>query len=124
MPTDVLPGELREFLESHVDSVAQLEALLLLQNGPDVKWDPQSIAKRLYTEEKEALSTLTHLAEVGLILWCQNVYKFEPRTTELRQRVSLLAQYYRTHLIPITNLVHTRPQRIQQFADAFKLRKE
>ena len=38
--------------------------------------------------------------------------------------VELLAEHYKRHLIPITNLIHAKPRRIRQFADAFKLKKD
>ena len=38
--------------------------------------------------------------------------------------VALLAEHYKRHLIPITNLIHAKPRRIRQFADAFKLKKD
>ena len=124
MPDDVLPAELREFLENHIDSIAQLEALLLLRSAPDVLWDPQATAKRLYVGEREALGALAHLTTHGLIGRHANGYRFDPRSDELLRGVSLIAEYYTTRLIPITKLIHTKSQRIQQFADAFKLKKD
>ena len=124
MSDQPLPAELREFLTEHIDSIAQLEALLLLRDGPDVAWDAQSTAKRLYIGEQEALEALAQLAAHGLIARGASSYKFDPQSEELSRMVDLLADYYRRYLIPITNLIHAKPHRIQQFADAFKLRKD
>jgi hypothetical protein len=39
--------------------------------------------------------------------------------------VNQVAACYAKYLIPVTNLIHTKPRtRVQEFADAFKLRKE
>jgi hypothetical protein len=124
MPDDVLPAALRGFLEDHIDSIGQLEALLLLRDARGVAWDPQTTAKRLYVGEQEALDVLTHLTAHRLINRVGNRYRFDPQSDELLRAVDLLADYYRTHLIPITNLIHAKPRRIQQFADAFKLKKD
>jgi hypothetical protein len=124
MPDDALPAELRGFLEDHIDSIAQLEALLLLRKAPEVVWDPQAAAKRLYVGDAESLAVLAHLAAHGLIRRDGGGYRFDPRSDELLRAASLLADYYRTHLIPITNLIHAKPRRIRQFADAFKLKKD
>ena len=36
-----------------------------------------------------------------------------------------LAEIYAKHLVPVTNLIHSKPKpRIQEFADAFRLRKD
>ena len=124
MPDDALPAELRDFLEAHIDSVAQLEALLLLRSSPGVVWDAAATAKRLYVGEQEALGVLAHLGTRGLVRRDGNGYMFDPQSDELSSAIRLLADHYRTHLIPITNLVHAKPGRIQEFADAFKLKKD
>ncbi len=122
--SDQLPAELREFLARHIDSIAQLEGLLLLRSGPDQVWDPQAAAKRLYISEQEAVETLAHLAAHGFLAHDTSGYKFGPQSDELLRTVELLAEHYRRHLIPITNLIHAKPRRIRQFADAFKLKKD
>jgi hypothetical protein len=124
MPDDVLPAELRGFLEDHIDSIAQLEALLLLRNAPDASWDPQATAKRLYVEDAQVHAVFEHLATHGLVRREGDRYRFDPQSDDLLGAISLLADYYRTHLIPITNLIHAKPRRIQQFAEAFKLKKD
>ena len=122
--SEPLPAELREFLETHIDSIAQLEALLLLRDSPGVAWDARAIAKRLYVGEQDALGALAHLATHGLVARSESRYTFDPQSEELSRGCVLLAEYYRAYLIPITNLIHAKPRRIQQFADAFKLKKD
>ena len=120
---DPLPAELRNFLARHIDSIAQLEALLLLRAAPEV-WDVPRTAGRLYVGEQEAAETLAHLAAHGLLAHAPGGYRFCPATRELLDMAALLADHYRRHLIPITNLIHAKPRRIREFADAFKLRKD
>jgi hypothetical protein len=121
--SDPLPAELREFLVRHIDSIAQLEALLLLRAAPDEVWDVPRIARRLYVGEQEASETLAHLAAHGLLARGPSGYRFYPLTQELLDMASILAEHYRRHLIPLTNLIHAKPRRIRQFADAFKLKR-
>ena len=124
MSDQLLPHDLLEFLARHIDSIAQLEALLIARAAPDTVWDAQSASKRLYIGEQESSDTLAHLAEHGLLIRELAGYKFCPQSPELSRGVELLAEYYKRHLIPITNLIHAKPRRIRQFADAFKLRKD
>lgn len=124
MPEELIPAELREFLARHVDSIVHLEALLLARGSPETAWDVVTTAKRLYIGEQEAIETLAHLVEQGLVVRQDTGYKFGPRSQELEQLVDLLAHHYVRHLIPITNLIHAKPRRIRQFADAFKLKKD
>jgi hypothetical protein len=122
--SDPLPGELRDFLARHIDSISHLEALLLLRSASDAAWDAHATAQRLYVGAQEASEVLAHLAAHGLLSGDASGYRFDPASPDLREMADLLAEHYKHHLIPITNLIHAKPRRIRQFADAFKLKKE
>lgn len=124
MTDQPLPAELQEFLAKHIDSIAQLEALLLLRDAPDVAWDVQATARRLYIDDQQASHVLAHLCAEGLVESEAGTFRFRPRSDELSRLAGLLDEYYRRYLVPITNLIHAKPRRIQQFADAFKLKKD
>jgi hypothetical protein len=124
MADDPVPKHLRDFIARHIDSVAELEALLLLRNNPAESWSGDLVAKRLYIAPAEALEILAHLCRDGL-LSCENqVFRYDCATPELRQTVDELADSYRRQLIPITKLIHAKPRRIRAFADAFKFTKD
>jgi hypothetical protein len=122
--SEPLPGELRDFLARHIDSIAHLEALLLLRSAADGAWDAHAAAGRLYIGAQEASEVLAHLAAHGLLSLDESGYRFDPASSDLRDMADLLAEHYKRHLIPITNLIHAKPRRIRQFANAFKLKKE
>ena len=124
MPDQTLPAELQEFLAKHIDSIAQLEALLLLRESPAMAWQGQNLAKRLYIEEQEAQQVLSHLSAHGFVVRESEACRYAPANDELERLTGLLADHYRRHLIPITNFVHSKPRRIRQFADAFKLKRD
>ena len=124
MMDEPLPAELREFLAQHIDSIAQLEALLLLRGVPDIVWDVESIARRLYIDEQQASQVLAQLCAEGLVEAEAGTFRFRPQSGELLRMAALLDDHYRRYLIAITNLIHAKPRRIQQFADAFKLKKD
>jgi hypothetical protein len=123
MTDDVLPDEVRDFIQRHIDSVAQLEALLLLRANPDMNWDIAGTAQRLYTSQEEIADVLARLCADGLIGCRDNTFCYEC-TAEMQRKVDLLANVYGRHLIPVTNLIHAKPRRIREFADAFKFRKD
>ena len=54
MVDDGIPAELRDFIAKSIDSVAQLEALLLLRANPETSWDVVQLARRLYVNEAES----------------------------------------------------------------------
>jgi hypothetical protein len=121
---DLIPEDLRDFVLRHIDSIAQLEALLLLRRNPTEAWTADVAAKRLYTTEAEATNVLDQLCADGLLICTDGSYHFDPQSDEQRQMIDLLAESYRRHLIPVTNLIHGKPRRLREFSDAFKIRKE
>ena len=124
MADDPVPKGLRDFIARYIDSVAQLEALLLLRSNPAERWGTEPIARRLYIGPGEALEILERLARDGLVRGENGVFHYDCATPELRQAVDELAETYRRQLIPITKLIHAKPPRIRAFADAFKFTKD
>jgi hypothetical protein len=124
MADDPVPKHLRDFVARHIDSVAALEALLLLRNNPAESWSAELVAKRLYIAPGEALDILAHLCRDGLLSCADQIFRYDESTPELRQTVDELAENYRRQLIPITKLIHAKPRRIRAFADAFKFTKD
>jgi len=119
-----IPADLRDFILRYIDSVAHLEALLLLRAEPGTDWDLSSTARRLYTTEKQAGEILAQLCAEGLLAGENGVYRYGSPSAETLAMIDRLADSYAKHLIPITNLIHGKPRRIRQFADAFKFRKD
>lgn len=123
MVDDVIPGDVRDFILRHIDSVAQLEALLLLRANSSETWDTTRAASRLYAREPEIRDTLMQLCADGLVACKDDIFRYEC-SPDLEAAVTRLADVYRHHLIPVTNLIHTKPRRIREFANAFKFRKD
>jgi hypothetical protein len=124
MTDEPIPADLREFILRNIDSVAHLEALLLLRANPQTSWDIPAVAGRLYTAEKQASEVLVQLCAEGLILCENDLYRYGGQSSETLAMIDRLAEFYAKQLIPITNLIHGKPRRIRQFADAFKFRKD
>ena len=124
MSEELIPADIREFIVNCIDSIAQLEALLLLQREPNAGWSSGEIAGRLYIKEADALEVLERLRGEEFVSKSDDTYRFDPKPEERREIVARLADLYARHLIPVTDLVHTKPPRIRAFADAFKLRKD
>jgi hypothetical protein len=121
---DLISEDLRDFILRHLDSIAQLEALLLLRRNPNETWTAGTAAKRLYVSESEAANVLEHLCSNGLLSVSDDRFRFDCQNDDEREMVERLAESYARHLIPVTNLIHTKPRRLREFSDAFKIRKE
>lgn len=123
MTDESIPADLREFILRYIDSVAHLEALLLLRASPQTAWNVASVAQRLYTNEQQAGEVLAQLCADGLLSSQDELYRYSGLSAEHVALIDRLAASYTKQLIPITNMIHGKPRRIRQFADAFKFRK-
>jgi hypothetical protein len=121
---ELIPPDVREFVLTYIGSIAHLEALLLLARGPDERWGEADVAAHLYIDAEEAKAVLDQLCDAGLLRCGDEGYWFNGEPPGQRDMVQRLAAIYAQHLIPITNLVHSRPVGIRAFAAAFKLRKD
>jgi hypothetical protein len=124
MTDEPIPADIRDFVMRHIDSVTQLEALLLLRGNPGETWDLPTTAKRLYANEQEVAEVLALLCNDGLLSASDGIYRYDCATPQERDLVDRLADIYSRQLISVTNMIHAKPRRIRQFADAFRLRKD
>jgi hypothetical protein len=128
-----IPEDLRRFVLTSVPSVPFLEALLLLRANPGQQWSAETLSGRLYISERTAQALLDELCRAAMARPCTardpqaraHTYSYAPASEQLRERIDLLAELYARHLVDITHLIHsTLERKAQQFADAFRLRKE
>jgi hypothetical protein len=124
MADDLIPDDLRDFILGYFDSIAQLEALLLLRENPSEKWTAETTAKRLYIDTRQAAAILPRLCEDGLLGGQNEVYYFECTDAGKKSMIDRLASLYARHIVPVTNIIHSKPHRIQEFADAFRIKKD
>jgi hypothetical protein len=123
MTDEIVPPDIKDFILANIDSIAQLEALLLLRANAGRQWDAGAVAQRLYVGQHEGQDILTRLSAQGLISHQDGSYSYGP-APDTAALIDRLALVYARHLIPITSIIHQRPGRIQEFADAFKLKRK
>ncbi len=125
-----IPEDIRRFVLTSIPSVPLLEALLLLRATEGEFWSDTRLAARLYIAEKTAHSLMAELCRSGMIEACENAqhgfsYCYQPHSQELRLTIDTLADLYARQLVEVTHLIHSKLDRkAQQFADAFKWRKD
>jgi hypothetical protein len=128
MDQKFIPDDIAQFVTEKIDSVAELEALLLLRNAPEREWTARELSKRLYLGDQDAVDILAALAAKGLALCkagevCE--YKYQPGLPDVVKMIDRLCDIYTKQIVPVTNLIHSKSKiRVQEFADAFKLRKK
>jgi len=124
-----IPEDIRRFVLTSIPSVPFLEALLLLRADPARPWRRDTLAQRLYVREKTAGALLADLCAAGMVAPCAppdaDSFCYRPQGELLRARIDRLAELYATNLVEVTLLIHSSLDRkAQQFADAFKWRKD
>jgi hypothetical protein len=124
---DPISADVRQFLIDNIDSIAELEGLMLLSKETGEEWTGRSLAQRLYTTEEQADGVLRRLVALGVVsrTGAPNGYRFQPTSAAKAALIERVADAYSKFLIRVTNLIHSKPNpKVQQFADAFKLRDE
>lgn len=118
--------ELRRFLAEEINSPEQLEILLLLHREAPREWTAQEISQQVYTVPAAATMSAEHLAARGLLAargTANPLYRYEPRTDELRARMDELAEAYTADRVGVIKAVFETPaDPLRTFADAFRLR--
>ena len=102
------PSAVAQFVSLHLDSVAELEALLLVHATPGERWDVRRVARRLYISDADARLVLHRLHHRGLVSHDGSRFQYQPRHDGLRVEVDALAAAYPHFLIPLTELIHSK----------------
>lgn len=128
MAREQIPDDVQRFILVSVPSVPYLEAMLLLRNEARHSWDGARLARRLYMSENAACELLTELHTAGVLQRTEPVapsFRYQPSSDGLRDTIDRLADTYARQLVDVTNLIHSKTgKKAQQFADAFKWRKD
>jgi hypothetical protein len=127
MNAPVIPVRVIEFLAENIDTVPQLEALLLMWQAPDERWSMDKLAVRLYVSVEEAASIVRALQMRALIVSDEqpNSYRYSGDWDASGTLMAEVARSYRHNLIHITKFIHSRASSaVRAFARAFDLKKD
>lgn len=121
-----VPEPIRRFLSSHVDSVEQLEVLLLLRSAPDREWSVDEVNRELGSSISSIRTRLAVLASKGFLTAREGdglqLYRYSPPSSAERGVIDELALAYKERRLAVINLIYTRPESdAVYFADAFKI---
>ena len=126
-----IPQDVRSLINDHIESVAQLEALLLLQAHPQQDFPAAEVGKELRIEPNWAAEQLTHLCARGLAACLDAgpgnlpVFRYGPRSVEIDRAVAGLARAYADRRVSVITLIFSKPvDKLRSFTDAFKLRRD
>ena len=119
--------EAQEFIERAVDTIHQLEILMLLRRSPDRFWRVDAIAAELQMTNTTVAASLSGLHANGVLV-AQDAhpvaYRYEPCSLVLHAGVESLAAGYETDPLPVLRVVLNKPPRaLRTVSDAFLFRR-
>ena len=127
MATD-FPAEIEQFIGQHIESLAQLETLLLLRREPGRSWSCADLARQLYVTTDVCTAIVTDLERRGFLLRdAANVdlIRYRSAGPEADQLIDQLAELYQQRRVAVITQIYSKPvKKVQTFADAFRFRRE
>jgi hypothetical protein len=127
MTEPVIPQQVLQFIAQQIDTVPQLECLLLLHQHDDRAWLPEEIAARIYISHETAQGILEALVRRKLVSAEGNPphYRFGSSESGIHALVAEVASTYQRHLVPIATFIHSKASAsVREFARAFDLKKD
>ena len=120
--------EVAVFVRSHIDSVGQLEILLLLHAAKGESRTVGQINDALRSNRWSVETRLGGLEARGLVAGegsgDQRQFRFAPRSPELGANVDRLSTVYQEFRGRIIDLIFSPKDRLRDFSDAFRIKDE
>ncbi|HEY3458214.1 MAG TPA: hypothetical protein VGK64_26775 [Bryobacteraceae bacterium] len=121
--------EIYRFILNQIDSVPQMEALLLVWESRPKKWAENEIAERLYIGIDAVRNIMQELVRRRLLAadtqQSAKQYFYESKPEDLDGLIEVVAATYRRDLVRVSTFIHTKASSaVRDFARAFKFTKE
>ena len=127
VPESEVPFELRQLIAQRLESMEQVEVLVLLARTEPRAWSSADVAAELRWPQRIATSCLEELTRGALLRRVGSgagggTYEYAP-TPEDRESVASLMRLYDTRPLMLGRLIYDRPPNVaRSFADAFRIR--
>lgn len=111
MSNEGIGQEVRCFIADNIDSVVQLEVLLLLHNSPNVTWTARDIARELRIDSAWADTQLEDLCARCLLVCPRQsprLYHYAATTPQLDRAVKGLADAYEQRRVSVIHLIYSK----------------
>ena len=128
MTSPDIPARVLQFLAERIDTVPQLEALLLLWENPQRPWSDDEVAARIYVSRAVAAQILQALQRQQLVMTEPEQathYRYNPQWDPSGEVMPEVASAYSRHLVQLATFIHSRASTaVREFARAFDLKKD
>jgi hypothetical protein len=119
----MLSDPVRLLIARHIVSIEQLEILLLLREHGGRAWSPAEVNDRIQSSLASVSDRLADLVRRGLLRMDGEAYRYDA-LVETEAIVAELAADYRDRRYSVIDLIFSkRSDKLQLFADAFRVKK-
>jgi hypothetical protein len=119
--------DLKRFVVENINSVEQLEVLLLLYRAPDRWWTAEQVTAEIRTSLASARKRLDDLCSRNLLdvkLVQDVLFQYRPPNSEVARLVEKLAELYRQRMFGFIDLIYDRRRdAVRDLAEAFRIKK-
>jgi hypothetical protein len=128
MSDEAIADDVFAFIEQCIDSVPQLEALLLLWEDPARGWSAAELAARIYVEPSAAAGVLHALQRRQLahpLPGSDARWGYDAAWDVSGKQMAAVASAYRRHTVRLATFIHSGgSSSVREFARAFDFKKE
>jgi hypothetical protein len=123
-----IPADVAEFIESRIDTVPHLEALLLLWESSPDRWQAEKIAARIYVATPAAAQILRDLVRCRLARAAEEdpaSFAYDSAWDPDGAMMAKVAASYRQNLVLVARMIHSKASAaVREFARAFEIKKD
>lgn len=124
-----IPEPVRRFLAAHIDSIEQLEVLMLLRAHAARAWSADDVNRELRSSVMSIRDRLGDLAGKGFLVAGEVegalAYRYAPADGEASRLIDALASAYKARRLAVITLIYARPENdVAALSGAFEIRGE
>lgn len=121
-PLEVVPPEVFQFIDRFIDSIEQLEVLLMLWRANGASLDPGAITRELGSNVESIVKRLANLALNGLSEEENGGFRYRADPHHEAVVIALARSYHERRVSIITYIINNPNKSLRAFSDAFRLR--
>ncbi|MFL5318549.1 MAG: hypothetical protein ACJ790_02760 [Myxococcaceae bacterium] len=123
MGTSGISEAAERLVHQHIDSVEQLEVLLLLHRTAPRAWGAADVAHDLRIDQSSSKRRLEDLVSRGMVTRDGEGFSYRPSAHDASVRA--LSDAYRERRVAVITLIFTKPSDpVRELADAFRINKK
>lgn len=128
MSEKVFSEELEKFIAAEVNSLEQLEILLLLSGNPHKWWNAKSVYEVVKSSVQSVQDRLEEMVVRGILrkeTENEARFQFGPKDEAVWRITTELRDAYKERSVKVVQAIYSKPpDAVQEFARAFRLRKD